>query len=107
VFAGADAGTADELNESWERLKVEEKGRTSAVDGVPLNQPALALAAKLVSRARRAGLDVDPAPADELGSRLMALVAEAVEQNVDPEAALRQAARAYREALLAREAEEL
>jgi XTP/dITP diphosphohydrolase len=103
VFAGADAGTAEELNETWERQKVGEKGRTSAVDGVPLNQPALALAAKLVSRARRSGLDVAvPAP-DEIGGRLLTLVVEAVEAGVDPEAALRGTARAYRAAILERE----
>jgi XTP/dITP diphosphohydrolase len=104
VFAGVEAGTADELNETWERQKVDEKGRTSAVDGVPLNQPALALAAKLVARARRAGLDVETAAADDIGGRLMAIVAEAVEAGVDPEAALRRTARAYRDAMIEREA---
>ena len=106
VFAGADAGTADELNETWERQKVDEKGRTSAVDGVPLNQPALALAAKLVSRARRAGLDValhEGDEGDDIGTRLLALVSEAVGADVDPEAALRRAARQYRAALVAQE----
>jgi XTP/dITP diphosphohydrolase len=103
VFAGAEVSTVDELNETWERQKVSEKGRTSAVDGVPLNQPALALAAKLVSRARRAGLELDPAPGDDIGARLMAVVADAVAAGVDPEAALRRAARAYRAALVARE----
>ena len=36
VFADATIGSAEEQNESWERLKIAEKGRTSAVDGVPL-----------------------------------------------------------------------
>jgi XTP/dITP diphosphohydrolase len=103
VFAGAEPGTADELNETWERQKVTEKGRISAVDGVPLNQPALALAAKLISRARRAGLDV-PLPVEEdIGSRLLAVVSAAVAADVDPEAALRRAARDYREAIIRRE----
>ncbi|HZC74143.1 MAG TPA: MazG family protein [Jatrophihabitans sp.] len=107
VFAGAEVRSADELNETWERQKVDEKGRTSAVDGVPLNQPALALAAKLVARARRAQLDLDPAtpgPAEDIGGRLMALVAEAVAAGVDPEAALRRTARGYRDAMIRREA---
>ena len=103
VFAGAEAGSAEELNETWERQKVDEKSRTSAVDGVPINQPALALAAKLVSRARRAGLPVPQQPGEDLGSRLLALVAEAVEADVDPESALRRAAREYRAALLEQE----
>lgn len=111
VFAGAEAGNADALNEAWERQKVAEKGRTSALDGVPLNQPALALAAKLVARGRRAHLQVplsqpqDAADADdahyaEIGRRLMAVTADAVSAGVDPESALRRAARAYRAALL-------
>jgi XTP/dITP diphosphohydrolase len=100
VFGDAVAGTAAELNETWERQKVEEKGRTSVVDGVPVNQPALALTAKLISRARRADVDIPaPAHADDIGARLFAVVADAVTVGVDPEAALRTAARRYREAL--------
>jgi XTP/dITP diphosphohydrolase len=98
VFAGADAGDAEELNETWERHKISEKGRTSAVDGVPINQPALALSAKLISRARRAGVDSTPV-GDGTGERLFALVAEAVDAGIDPEAALRETARAYRAAI--------
>jgi XTP/dITP diphosphohydrolase len=103
VFAGADAGTAAELNETWERQKVDEKGRTSAVDGVPLSQPALALAAKLVSRARRAGLGVPAQAGDDIGARLLAVVADAVAADVDPETALRRAARALRADLIRQE----
>jgi XTP/dITP diphosphohydrolase len=103
VFAGADAGSADELNETWERQKVDEKGRTSAVDGVPLNQPALALAAKLVTRARRAGLEIPTPGGDDIGARLMAVVADAVAAEVDPETALRRAARELRGELVRQE----
>jgi XTP/dITP diphosphohydrolase len=103
VFAGADPGTADELNETWERQKVEEKGRTSAVDGVPIDQPALALAAKLVARARRAGLEPELPAVDPVGERLFAEVRAAVAAGVDPEAALRRTARAYRAAIRAAE----
>jgi XTP/dITP diphosphohydrolase len=105
VFAGAEVESVEALNETWERQKVAEKGRTSAADGVPFNQPALALAAKLVARAQRADLGVALPPDDGIGSRLMALVVEAVEAGVDPEAALRRTARDYRAAMLAREAE--
>jgi XTP/dITP diphosphohydrolase len=131
VFAGTEAGSADQLNEAWEQQKIREKGRTSAVDGVPIDQPALSLAAKLVSRARRAGIEADAqaaaqpaaeaqpavdaqanaqpeaqpaaAAAGDIGARLFAVVTEAVEAGVDPEAALRRAARAYRAAIMARE----
>ena len=100
VFA-SDGSSADsvELNERWEQQKAVEKGRTSAVDGVPLAQPALALTAKLVSRARRAGIEVRPESADEIGERLFAVVQDAVAAGVDPEGALRTTARAYRAAI--------
>jgi XTP/dITP diphosphohydrolase len=103
VFADVPVADAAEVNENWERLKAAEKGRDSAVDGVPMGQPALALAAKLVSRAGRAGLDVE-ASANDIGDRLLAVVREAVAAGVDPESALRESARAYRDALVEAEA---
>jgi XTP/dITP diphosphohydrolase len=63
VFAGSEVvagAAAQELR--WDELKAVEKKRASAVDGVALAQPALALAAKLVSRAGRAGLPDELVP---------------------------------------------
>ncbi|MFJ4888987.1 nucleoside triphosphate pyrophosphohydrolase [Streptomyces sp. NPDC088788] len=103
VFGDATATTPEEVKEHWLRTKAEEKRRTSVTDGVPLGQPGLALAAKLSSRVRTAGLDV-PLPAGEgVGYELLALAARAEAGGVDPEAALRAAARAYRDAILAEE----
>jgi XTP/dITP diphosphohydrolase len=96
---------ADQVNENWERLKAAQKKRSSLVDGVPTAQPALALAAKLVSRVARAPLVVSTDSTNEIGDRLFALVQEAVAAGVDPETALRQTARAYRAAIIAAEAE--
>jgi XTP/dITP diphosphohydrolase len=105
VFADADADAdAATLNETWERQKIAEKGRTSAADGVPMAQPALALSAKLVSRATRAGLDVPVPDDDEFGARLFALVQDAVAAGVDPETALRRTTLRYRDAIHAAEA---
>ena len=103
VFAGEVVESAAELNETWEQRKIVEKGRTSAVDGVALGQPALSLAAKLVSRARRAELPVAVAPSAEIGPRLWAVVEDAVAAGVDPELALRDTARAYRAAIARQE----
>ena len=117
VFEAADGSGAvglGELDDVWERQKAAEKGRRSAVDGVPLAQPALALAAKLLSRARRAGIDTTPVrhgagddsghdAQAEIGEQLLAVVASAVSAGVDPEAALRLATRSYREAIVAAE----
>ncbi|WP_084699619.1 MazG family protein [Streptacidiphilus anmyonensis] len=105
VFGDRDADTAEQVEANWEELKAAEKQRESATDGVPLGQPALALAAKLHSRAHKAGVPValpDAAESD-FGARLLRLAAEAQDAGVDPEAALRAAARAYRDAIRAAE----
>jgi XTP/dITP diphosphohydrolase len=129
VFAGGDSSAVDtlaSLNDTWERRKVEEKGRTSVVDGVPLALPALAMTTKLVARARRGGLaavdvgDVSDAGGavsderaggrasneDDIGLRLFALAREATLRGVDPESALRRVARRYRAALQSAESNE-
>jgi XTP/dITP diphosphohydrolase len=96
VFAGA---SADDLEGSWARLKAAE-GRTSPVDGVPLGQPALALAAALQRRAGRAGHDLDVAD-DGLGAELWELVRRCVEAGTDPEEQLRAVARTFRDRVAA------
>jgi XTP/dITP diphosphohydrolase len=113
VFGDVQATSASDVGERWERLKREEKGRSSAVDGVPIAQPALSLAAKLVHRVEKAGVPVavPPAPgaaapesAEDVGDALFALAAAARERGIDPEQALRDAARRYVAAVRAAEA---
>ena len=105
VFGEDAAETPEDVKEHWLRTKAQEKQRASVTEGVPLGQPGLALAAKLASRVRTAGLDV-PLPAGEgIGYELLALAVSAEAAGVDPEAALRAAARAYRDAVRATEAE--
>lgn len=114
VFAGVEVGDAAEVEADWERLKRAEKGRTSAVEGVPMAQPALSLAAKLLKRAETAGLPVtvtrlpeqiaaEAADRDGIGRLLLAVAAHAGSLGVDPEEALRAQARGLREEIVARE----
>ena len=114
VFADTQVADASEVEANWEALKAAEKGRTSATEGVPLAQPALALATKLLSRAARAGLPVGPeAPVavpdrldqDSLGELLLSVAALAQRGGLDAEAALRGAARGFRDRMLAAEAD--
>jgi XTP/dITP diphosphohydrolase len=100
VFGDATASTPEEVKEHWLRTKAVEKQRTSVTEGVPLGQPGLALAAKLASRARTANLDVPLPPAEGIGYELLALAIRAETEGVDPETALRAAARAYRDAII-------
>ncbi|WP_214368911.1 MazG family protein [Pseudonocardia sp. H11422] len=99
VFAGTERiDTAERQQHRWEELKRVEKQRESSVDGVPLGQPAVALAAKLTSRTARAGLPADLLPAGPaVGEQLFALAAQAKLAGIDPEAELRRTARRFAE----------
>lgn len=103
VFAERSVGGAAEVEANWDEIKTAEKRRESVTDGVPLGQPALALAAKLRRRVAKAGLVVEPPTGDDVGVRLFALVGEALAAGVDPEAALRSTARGYLAAVRAAE----
>ena len=103
VFGDESAETPEDVHAHWLRTKAIEKQRESVTDGVPLGQPGLALAAKLGGRARAAGLDVPLPDEDSLGYRLLAIAVRAEQDGIDPEAALRAAARAYRDAIRAAE----
>ncbi|GHH79986.1 nucleoside triphosphate pyrophosphohydrolase [Streptomyces sulfonofaciens] len=103
VFGNDTAKTPEDVKEHWLRTKAEEKRRTSVTEGVPLGQPGLALAAKLASRVRTAELDVPLPAGDGIGYDLLAMAVRAEREGIDPEAALRAAARAYRDAIRAAE----
>ena len=102
VFGEVKVNSSKEVHANWERIKNEEKGRTQFDEGVPLAQPALALAAKLILRAEKNGLKKPEATAPTssaldkevaLGDALLALISWAIEAELDPESALRKAAR--------------
>ncbi|WP_433783203.1 MazG family protein [Actinomycetospora sp. CA-101289] len=90
VFGDGEVITgAAEQQVRWEELKAVEKRRASALEGVARSQPAAALVAKYLSRARRAGVpdDLLAAASDD---PLYAGIAGSAEP--DPEGALRAAA---------------
>ncbi|MDQ2651021.1 MAG: MazG family protein, partial [Actinomycetota bacterium] len=91
--AGAPATDLAQLTVDWERRKVEEKGRSSVMDGIPAALPALALAAKVQKKAVSQGADWRALDAgDDWADRVLELVDEARLAGIDPEAALRSAA---------------
>nr|WP_236778954.1 MazG family protein [Agromyces seonyuensis] len=108
VFGDREASSAEEVVAFWDDLKAAEKPhRTSILDGVPMGMPALALADKVLGKAAKADVHVEPAavPATEeaLGAELLALVSGAREAGLDPERALRAAIRGVTEAVRAAE----
>jgi XTP/dITP diphosphohydrolase len=128
VFGETRIDSEEQLLRNWEALKRTEKPRrTSALDGIPLSLPALALAASAQRRAERARLAGGLAPksstglgelvtrlegmvgggaedASELvGEVLWEVVAAAQRLKVDPEGALRRTAHQRMDAYRSRE----
>ena len=104
VFSDTKVSGSAEVLENWEAQKAAEKGRTSATEGVPLGQPALALATKLIYRAQKCGhqiaiehpLKLSPGTTEkELGQALLGILDQALALDIDPEAALRSAIKGY------------
>ena len=105
VFGEVDAQTAGQVLRNWDAIKAGEDGRERGIFAeVPENLPALLYARKVQRRAASAGRH-DPAGEAqaneesfrEIGDRLFALVDEARRRRVDPELALRDAARRFRD----------
>ena len=88
----APSGDPAAINEAWEAIKAQEKSRASVTDGLPPTLPALLYADKVLDRLERSGAPTSPS-GDDLGDRLLALVAEARATGTDPEQALRDAVR--------------
>jgi XTP/dITP diphosphohydrolase len=95
VFATAEV--PNDLHYTWEQRKAAEKGRTSALQGIPDQLSALARANKIISRvrSRRVGISLpdEPTTAEEVGGQLIALAARAQAAGIDPDQALRDAIR--------------
>ena len=119
VFADVQVADAAEVMANWDELKAAEKPEREGVfDGIPAGQPALGYVRKLQSRAAKTGFDweADGEAADrirleleeflaagsdaqregEIGDLLMSVVGLARRHGVDPELALRGAARRFR-----------
>lgn len=95
------ATTGDDVMQNWDDHKRREKPeRSSVLDGIPQNMPALALADKVMGKAEKIGLLDPDAPGAftvtseaELGAILLAMVSSARSAGIDPERALRGAVR--------------
>jgi XTP/dITP diphosphohydrolase len=101
VFGDKKDLSSYQVLENWEKQKAVEKGRKSAIDGVPVGQPALPLVAKLLYRSEKFDhqlkieepIKLDPnINSDQFGELLIGIIAQAVKIGIDPEAALRNAA---------------
>ena len=101
VFSDGVVQDSAEVVHNWEAIKKLEKGRTSALDGVAMSQPALALIEKLLYRASKFDVDVvvpevvdleKQADESAVGQALLTVIAWAHANGVDAESALRKEA---------------
>lgn len=105
------AQTGDDVMQNWDAHKKKEKpGRTSVMDGVPKQLPALARANKVIGKAEKSGIlnplsqpAVPMTNEEDLGRLLLAVVASARSLKLDPERALREATRALEQEVRERE----
>ena len=100
VFENLAVSGTDEIIENWEVIKAREKGRTSAIDGIAMAQPALPLVAKIFYRAEKYKVDLyvdeyssEKATEKSVGEALASVIGWAHENGIDPENALRAQAR--------------
>jgi XTP/dITP diphosphohydrolase len=95
VFATAEIPV--DLHYTWEQRKAAEKGRTSALQGIPEQLSALARANKVIGKVRSRRLEVvlpdEPTTAEEAGAQILTLAARAQACGIDSEQALRDAVR--------------
>ena len=98
VFGDAKVSGSGEVLENWEKIKAVEKGRTSALDGIAMAQPALPLVEKLLYRAEKNDLEISLSTAphlegsateDSVGQALLEVIAWANRNGIDAERALR------------------
>ena len=101
VFAGLEVKDSADVLQNWEDIKRAEKGRTSALDGIAMSQPALPLIEKLLYRAEKYNVELElPSTVDiavdagegAVGHALLAVIAWAHANGIDAEAALRKEA---------------
>ena len=113
VFTGVEVQNSTEVLQNWEDIKREEKGRTSALDGIAMAQPALPLIEKLLYRASKYGVDVETPTAIDItgtasesavGQALLTVIAWANANGVDAESALRKEAMVLSQQIAATEA---
>ena len=107
VFAAEEAPT--DLHGVWEQRKAVEKGRTSALEGIPERLSALSRASKIIGRSRshRVPLDLptDEIDAARIGAEMITLVARAQASGIDAEQVVRDAVRDLEAAVRHAEAE--
>ncbi|MCX6437909.1 MAG: MazG family protein [Actinobacteria bacterium] len=98
VFGDAKVSGSGEVLENWEKIKAVEKGRTSALDGIAMAQPALPLVEKLLYRVEKNDLELSlptvphlegSATEDSVGKALLEVIAWANRNGIDAERALR------------------
>lgn len=111
VFGDLEVDSEEDLAPHWEAIKKSEGKRESVMDGIPSELPALLYASKVQRKAASLGAKPpkksaaapayinDQTPLDDqiIGRQLFAIAQLAAQQGIDSEAALRSAARSFKD----------
>ena len=104
VFASAETiHTAADQQVRWDELKKTEHGRSSVIAGVAMGQPAVALAAKLGSRAAKSGIEIALPAGDSAAEQIFRIAYAAGAAGEDPESDLRAVSKDFAAQLAAAE----
>jgi tetrapyrrole methylase family protein/MazG family protein len=108
VFGDVDATTPDAVIANWERIKKDERGHDSLVEGLTPGLPALLYVQKLLRKAATVGLEPfadEPMTGgeQELGDALAALASSGARAGIDAESALAGWSRRFSERFVAME----
>jgi uncharacterized protein YabN with tetrapyrrole methylase and pyrophosphatase domain len=100
VFGDVKVNQMEEIVTRWEAIKKEEKGheeRKSVLDGIPKTLPQLLKAQKILKRIRRTQSSLlpekssEPLSEESVGKKLLDLILQATDADIDGESALRRA----------------
>ena len=57
IYGDVDAADEEAVKQNWEKLKLQEKGRKSVLEGVPTSLPALVKASRIQDKVKNVGFD--------------------------------------------------
>jgi len=59
IYGDVEVSNEEEVKQNWERIKLQEKGKKSALEGVPRSMPALPKALRIQEKSKKVGFEWD------------------------------------------------
>lgn len=97
IFGDVKVDSVDEVISNWEKIKAQEAGVAKKIDDIPQSLPGLVRGQKIVKKLHKMGFALTEEKSKknlsekELGERLVALLVQACDNDIDAESSLRRA----------------